>query len=273
MKSRLILIISLAAATGAYAQGPGRGPGWGPGGPRLLGGEPGRPGHVVTNAPYSADVITETMQTLPDGNQIHQTNTSKFYRDSQGRTRREQSLTGLRSLAPNAGPQEMVFINDPIAKTNYALNPTNKTATKSVMPARVGRGPGGPPPADAPAGGPVPRERVRGAINSADMSNVKTESLGKQTIEGVVAEGTRHTITIPAGQMGNALPIQIVSERWYSPDLQVVVLSKHSDPRSGEVTTRLANINRSEPSATLFEVPPEYKVTAAGRGRGAAQQQ
>jgi hypothetical protein len=110
----------------------------------------------------------------------------------------------------------------------------------------------------------LPRWRVGGRV--VNNPNIKTESLGKQTIEGVVAEGTRTTMTIPAGQVGNDLPIQIVTERWYSPDLQTVVLSKRSDPRSGETVTRLANINRSEPSASLFEVPPDYKVTAATRG-------
>jgi hypothetical protein len=96
-----------------------------------------------------------------------------------------------------------------------------------------------------------------------------TESLGRQTIEGVQAEGRRTTITIPAGQAGNELPIHIVNESWYSSDLQTTVLSKHSDPRSGETVTRLMNISRSEPSHLLFEAPADYKITefAAGMSR------
>ncbi|HEV2802731.1 MAG TPA: energy transducer TonB [Pyrinomonadaceae bacterium] len=86
------------------------------------------------------------------------------------------------------------------------------------------------------------------------------ESLGKQLIEGVEAEGTRTTVTFPAGMIGNERAINIVSERWYSPELQTVVLSKHSDPRFGETTYRLTNINRGEPSRTLFEVPSDYTV-------------
>ncbi|HEY9404601.1 MAG TPA: energy transducer TonB [Pyrinomonadaceae bacterium] len=86
------------------------------------------------------------------------------------------------------------------------------------------------------------------------------ESLGKQMIEGVEAEGTRTTITFPAGMMGNERPINVVSERWYSPELQTVVLSKHSDPRFGETSHRLVNINRSEPARTLFEVPSDYTI-------------
>jgi TonB family protein len=86
------------------------------------------------------------------------------------------------------------------------------------------------------------------------------ESLGKQMIEGVEAEGTRTTLTFPAGMMGNERPINVVSERWYSPELQTVVMSKQSDPRFGETTYRLTNINRSEPARTLFEVPSDYTV-------------
>jgi hypothetical protein len=87
-----------------------------------------------------------------------------------------------------------------------------------------------------------------------------TESLGKQNIEGVEAEGTRSTVTFPAGTFGNERPISIVSERWYSPELQTVVMTKHSDPRFGETNYRLTNINRSEPARTLFEVPSDYTL-------------
>jgi hypothetical protein len=106
-----------------------------------------------------------------------------------------------------------------------------------------------------------PLSEIRQVINLSDKgANVKTESLGKQNIEGVEAEGTRTTRTIPAGEIGNEQPIVIVSERWYSSALQTVVLSKHNDPRYGENTHRLTNINRSEPAHSLFEVPSDYKI-------------
>jgi hypothetical protein len=87
-----------------------------------------------------------------------------------------------------------------------------------------------------------------------------TESLGQQTMEGVLCEGTRTTVTIPANSIGNDLPINIVSEEWYAPELQALVLTKHSDPRNGETIYRLTNINRSEPDRALFEVPADYTV-------------
>jgi len=86
------------------------------------------------------------------------------------------------------------------------------------------------------------------------------EQLGWKLIEGVQAEGTRTTISIPAGQIGNDRAIEIVDEQWRSPDLQVIVFSKHSDPRFGETVYALTNISRADPPATLFQVPPDYTV-------------
>jgi hypothetical protein len=96
---------------------------------------------------------------------------------------------------------------------------------------------------------------------------VKTESLGRQVIEGVQADGTRTTMTIPAGEIGNEQPIQIVRETWYSPDLHMVMLSKRSDPRNGETVVRLSNVSRAEPPRTMFDVPADYKVSDAPRPR------
>ena len=74
------------------------------------------------------------------------------------------------------------------------------------------------------------------------------------------AEGTRSTVTIPAGVIGNELPIQSVSERWYSPELQTIVMTKRSDPRFGETVYRLTNIQRTEQPSSLFEVPADYTM-------------
>ena len=275
-------LLVLAVAASAQNPGPGRGRGRfgpaavdaaGPGGARFLGAEAGMPGRVVKNAPYSADIVTETTQTLPDGNHIRQSSTAKVYRDTEGRTRREQSLNALGGLAPSSNLPQVVFINDPVAGFNYALNPQNRTATKSAW-ARPGRG------GQAQnSNQPMARLRQQSANGSAAgagrwgrgaaaRQNVKTESLGRQAIEGVQADGTRTTMTIAAGQLGNEQPIQIVTERWYSADLQTVVLSRHTDPRMGETVTRVTNISRSEPPSSLFEPPADYKVAEAGNRTG-----
>jgi hypothetical protein len=99
-----------------------------------------------------------------------------------------------------------------------------------------------------------------------DGAEPKVEKLGTQTVEGVSAEGQKITHTIPAGAVGNEQPIDIVDERWYSPELQTVVMTRHSDPRSGETVFRLTNINRSEPARTLFEVPSDYTVREVPTG-------
>lgn len=265
---RMIGVMLAVLGCVAYAQDPGpgrgRGRGFGPGpgggfqGARFLGAEAGMPGRVVKGAPYSADLVTEVTQTLADGNRIHQTATAHVYRDSEGRTRREPALSSLNSLAPNAHLPEVIFINDPVAGVNYALSSRDKTATRSTWTHPGGRN-GGRNNQAKSAGGPPNGGRYR--FNQ----NVKTESLGHQTIEGVPADGTRTTLTIPAGQIGNEQPIQIVTESWYSPDLQVVVMSKRTDPRTGESVFKMANLSRTEPSASLFQVPTDYKVTDSMR--------
>ena len=104
-------------------------------------------------------------------------------------------------------------------------------------------------------GGPMVME-----WDGAREGQAKKESLGKQVIEGVEAEGTRSTVTIAAGEIGNERAIEIVSERWYSPELQTVVMTRHSDPRFGETTYKLTNINRTEPDHSLFELPAGYTL-------------
>jgi hypothetical protein len=99
-------------------------------------------------------------------------------------------------------------------------------------------------------------------MNQAAQTN--EEDLGRQTVEGVSAAGSRTSWTIPAGAIGNMQPIKIVSEQWFAPDLQLLVLTKHSDPRTGENVYRLQNIVRAEPDRSLFSVPPDYTLKESG---------
>lgn len=229
---------------------------------------------LVKNAPYSAQATTETTQALADGNRIVRKNTASVYRDSEGRTRHDQSLGSIGPWAADGEPKQTSFINDPVGRVHYVLDPRSRIARKMMLPPMP---PTPDKPGAPPAAPPAPREgrpadvfRVITAppppeMRSRDMRSLplpkpKIESLGKQNIEGVEAEGTRDTITIPAGEIGNEQPIQIVSERWYSPELQTIVLSRHSDPRFGETVFRLTGINRGEPARNLFEVPSDYTI-------------
>lgn len=233
---------------------------------------------TVKGAPYSAEAVTEVTQTLSDGNRIVRKSTASIYRDSEGRTRREHTLGSIGPFATNVEPPQTVFINDPVAGVNYILDPRTHTARKLPLP-RLENLPAGAKVEErmvhstaTAVGGPGERvmiyqNREAGAAGEpgplrtpAQGPRPVTESLGKQTIEGVQAEGTRTTVTIPAGHIGNERPIQITTERWFSPELQTVVMTKSSDPFVGDTVYRLTNINRSEPARSLFEVPSDYKV-------------
>jgi TonB family protein len=346
--------------------------------------------HIVKGKPFSAVAVSEATQALVDGNRIVRRTSSNLYRDSEGRTRREQSLATVGPFTTADDSAQRVFINDPVAGVNYVLNPRAQTAQKNslpqvrVMTATAGVGPltgvstatatttnsattttmtvvadsslkvsGGAmqtmamkrPQPEYPAvakaagaegtvkvqitvdengqvvdavavdGHPLLRQaaidaakqwqfkafelggkpaKVQGVItfnftldksasgvtagkmvaatappvvfertpfSGGERMELKSEPLGKRTFDGVEAEGTRTVSTIPAGAIGNERPIEIVSERWYSAELQTVVMTRHSDPRTGDNVYRLENINRSEPQANLFQVPSDYTLS------------
>jgi hypothetical protein len=239
-------------------------------------------GKPVKGAPYAAEAITESTQTLSDGNRIQRKSSASVYRDSEGRTRREQTLAAIGPWAASGEAPQTIFIDDSVAGVHYILNPKERTARKIMLKALV------------TVGDPVPTGKegeftvALGASHQAmrverriagpgqtvafqasgtwesALPKPQTESLGKRVIEGVEADGTRNTMTIPAGQVGNELPIQVISETWFSPELQAVVMSKHTDPRMGETSYRLTGISRSEQSRSLFEVPADYKIEEGG---------
>lgn len=230
-------------------------------------------GPVVKNAPYTAESATETIQVLSDGNRIVHKSSTPVARDSEGRTRRDLAIVAVGPLAANAPSLSIIY--DPVANVSYTLDHTAKTARKmtgnsvvihdtapaiaatrmvDVRVAQAGEG----------VGGNVMFSAIGPMLRTEKPSSGKTESLGKQNIEGVLAEGTRTTDVIPAGEIGNERPIEIVSERWYSPELQTVVMTRHKDPRMGETTYKLTGIRRSEPLKSLFEVPPDYVVKEGG---------
>ncbi len=260
----LVITLLLALAIGGFAQNPpprgkpgppgfgspgerdprmGPGPGQGPppgSGFNLLSAEFFPDNKLVKGVPYSATATTESVQVLGDGTRITRKRTATIHRDSEGRTRIEHKLDSIGPFPVAGEPPHLIFINDVVAGTRYVLEVNNRTARKLMPP------PNGAPPFAPPA---PPQARI--------------EALGKQTIEGIEAVGTRATVTIPAGQIGNDRPISIVSERWESPELQIVVLNKHNDPRIGETVYSLTGINRGEPARSLFEVPADFKVVEA----------
>jgi hypothetical protein len=215
---------------------------------------------VITGAPYTASVSTEMTQVLGDGNRIDNKTTASLARDTQGRTRREETMGMVGPWQVN-GPK-LVFINDPTSQTNYVLDSNKQTAMvlKHAGMNAMGGTVGASTSVSASAEGGFKMVYQGKGPGGDQPDEAKTESLGTQVMEGVAVEGKRVTRTIPAGQIGNTQPIEITSEVWTSPDLQVVVMSKHSDPRFGETTYQLIGIQRVEPDHSLFEVPPGYTV-------------
>ena len=280
----------------------------------------------VKNAPYSAEVIAEKTQTLPDGNQISSKTSSLSYRDSAGRTRQE--------TRNDKGEVRAVHIHDVVEGTRYVLSPARKSATKisidkdlqkrvevikekakamakdgkvhiierghpgeeiivkrfespatdgkkeineevKINVIRLGGGAGaGNAGANAFAykfgngesmGHAFGESMQHGPIGMSfkDMKwsgKATTTQLGVKNFDGVRADGKSTSYTIPAGEIGNKNPIVVTTETWTSPDLQVVVYSRHSDPRVGDSIYRLANVKLSEPASTLFTVPDGYSV-------------
>ncbi|HWY06791.1 MAG TPA: hypothetical protein VNY24_08005 [Candidatus Acidoferrales bacterium] len=236
-----------------------------PGGPfggrmKILGFEEMHPGKVVSGAPYSAVGVTETTQTLADGTTINRKIQANIYRDGQGRVRRETTLPVIGPLVASGKSNSFVMIHDPVAGTAYILHPDTKIADQLPAHGHGGKHTG------------ALQDKFEAHIQQ-EIANgtVKKEDLGTQTINGVAAQGTRYTHTIPVGQIGNDKPITAVTERWYSADLQVVVKSTRNDPRFGSTTYTLTSIQRQEPAATLFAVPSDYTVRqgfAHGKGKG-----
>jgi hypothetical protein len=111
-------------------------------------------------------------------------------------------------------------------------------------------------------GGPVFTQTFSTKDGGHDVGDRQVQDLGTQQVNGISAQGKRTTVTIPANTFGNQLPIVMVTENWYSPDLQIVVQSKRDDPRFGESTFSVENIQKGEPPADLFQVPSDYTVQA-----------
>jgi len=246
---------------------------------------------TVKGAPFSAEAVSESTQTLADGNRIVRKSTSKLYRNSQGQFRREGGLglPGVAFGAYGSGQNSAVTILDPVGGNRFWFDTGSKTAKVYTTTPGVGVQLNGRAPIVIEGNN---SERIQSELNARGVAGVrvvpaepsiavspataviagsgsnskyetKSESLGIQNFEGIDAEGTRTTTIIPADAIGNERPIEIVYEKWYSKELKLIVYSKHSDPRFGEQTYRLTNINRSEPDPSLFEVPDGYKITTA----------
>lgn len=280
---------------------------------------------MVKNSPFSAEAVSESVQTLADGNRIVRSSTTKLYRNSEGRFRREMAGGPGALFGTDFGVGHGISILDPVVGHRVTLDSENRTArivkleagkniaigghattlttkaltevkraeleaklqssgnmsaeekekirrqlaeAKFYAEAPSANGGGAATAILAPSAAAPVTVVSQGDGNAHSMVyttgqakyETRTEDLGTRDFEGVSATGTRRVTTIPAGAIGNERPIETVYERWYSKELEMVVYSKRSDPRVGEQTYRLTNINRSEPDPSLFTVPPGYRT-------------
>ena len=177
---------------------------------------------AVRNLPFTAQTKTETIQALPDSGRVVRTTEAVLTRDSEGRTRREQTGTGI------------VFLHDPVLGLAWVIDTHAETARQYVIPAAV--------------------------ENQKRDSSPQTEPLDTTVIEGLTTSGSRLIRDLPAGEAGNDRPIRVTSEAWYSAELQLVLSSHTLDPRTGETTYNVTGIVRAEPDRALFQVPAGYRI-------------
>lgn len=197
---------------------------------------------LVKGKPFSATEENRSLQVLGNGAKIENNSTSKLYRDAEGRTRTEDG-------------QGNVTIVDPVAGFRATLNPKTKAASKS----------------NSTGGGSFANVQIRtGTARVGQTGSELKEKLALQPVNGVSARGERLTITIPKGDIGNDRELKVVTERWTSEDLQMLVKSSNSDPRYGDTTYELKGISLAAPDPKLFEIPSDYTVNTGGLRRAVA---
>jgi hypothetical protein len=208
-----------------------------------------------STAPYSGVREYSSVQTLADGTHIsHKQGPEKMYRDSQGRIRTERAFCIGTADSPDAA---LVEIRDPVSGFAYILDTQSQIAHRFALQLRQSTS--APRAATNTSSAELPLKTAVPHLYPSRPS-MTSESLGTQTMEGVSVEGLRTTEIIPEGFEDNDRPITVTRETWTSPELKIAVLTKHSDPRNGESTDRLTNIDLSEPALSLFQPPPGYKI-------------
>jgi hypothetical protein len=189
---------------------------------------------AIPNAPFSATAVIEFERIWPDGSSQVSRTINLIARDSEGRTHNE-----TRRLMPeyfHGSPQLMsVRLFDPLTRLRTTCEPAQHIAHQQLVPEK-----------------PKTPAIVNPAIHKQD--------LGTTTLNGLQAKGTRQTYTVSAQSSGTGDPVEVMDEDWYSEELHLNLLVRHSDPRTGIETIGLSNLKRDEPPASMFRIPAGYQV-------------
>ena len=203
----------------------------------------------IPDAPLLAVVNTQRSQILKDGTTLNQKTLSAIARDGHGRifNERRPMVPATETATP---PILTIHIYDPQTRMNTFIDPQNRLAWQSTL--------NRPPSALPPEVGSIP---LAGTTPASPY--VKEEDLGTRKMEGVDVHGIRDTQTIPA-EANSGKQVTVVDEYWYSDELRLNMLAIHKDPRTGEQTTTVTQVDRREPDPAIFEIPPGYKVMRRG---------
>lgn len=192
-----------------------------------------------TDAPFTATVSAEWTRQLPDSTTVTVTNHRLVMRDSRGRIYQER-----RRLVPQGQESRVMQIelSDPSRHVKYFCDPNTRVCALRdyFMPVAT---------ATQPVG---PFDNGTRYLSRAD--------LGKNDIGGIEAIGTRETVSVNAGAMGNNGTVEFTTEYWYSPRLDLNLILKRTDTLHGTQLISVSDLSLSEPDSSLFALPAGYKV-------------
>jgi hypothetical protein len=200
---------------------------------------------AIPNAPFSATVVTEWTHIMPDGSKRTTWNHRLVARDSSGRVFQER-----RYFSPDGQTQTTM-----ISELDY-LDP-NRHQLFVCFPTRVCRLYA----YNRSFAAPTQTTSLPPLVKLPNGTTIQREDLGRNTIEDIDVLGSREITTIAAGVIGNEKPQPIVKEFWYSPRLQINVVTKRFDPRVSSIQNfNVTQIDRSEPDPKLFEPSAGYRT-------------
>jgi hypothetical protein len=207
----------------------------------------------IPNAPFSGVINVQRSIVQRDGSFADFKTIRHIGRDSRGRIYNESRR--LLPVSNTETPQVVsILLYDPQTRVSTMLFPQARTFSTST----VDRPPATVPPAllyASPTSNSLPQNEF-----------TKEEDLGIHEMEGLPAHGVREVQTIPADSSGTGKEMLISDEYWYSDDLRINLVLKHSDPRTGTVTMTVTQVKRTEPDPALFEIPHDYTSARAGQG-------
>jgi len=221
---------------------------------------------------FTGVVKTSFEQKLFDGNTIRSVTRSREARDSAGRTRTEFTGGCMPGEDGQMHPVVSVSVQDPVAHTsaNWQEGPSMLTRVAHVFhqqqlklqTQRLLT------PEDQEQQKQIAeRLRLMSEARQNQRPNVTHEDLGIKQLNSIAAKGVRMTETIPAGAQGNDLPLTVVNETWTAVSTPGLILMRISDdPRRGRTLSEFEELKLSEPDASLFAPPADYKVQEMNAG-------